>query len=164
MGRKAAKLVLGGGARPKMRAPSKRDWSRAKEEAYVNALAETCNFTAAAAAAGVSTGSAWKRRKTNAAFRASCREAVAAGYQRLELALLDRALNGSEKIVTRKDGSEERVREYPNAVALTLLRLHRDTASEVMSEPEATDIEEVRERLFNKLQRLKKKQDRKSDQ
>jgi hypothetical protein len=162
MGRKAAKLVLGGGARPKMRAPSKRDWNQDKEEIYVNALAETCNFTRAAEAAGVSTSSAWKRRKTNAAFRASCRDAIAAGYQRLELALLDRALNGSEKIVTRKDGSEERVREYPNAVALTLLRLHRETAAEVQNEPESADIEEVRERLFNKLQRLRKRQDRKS--
>jgi hypothetical protein len=140
-----------------MRAPNKRDWSKAKEEAYVNTLAETCNFTAAASAAGVSTSSAWRRRKTNVAFRASCRDAVAAGYQRLELALLDRALNGSEKIVTRKDGSEERVREYPNAVALTLLRLHRETAVEVENEPEPTDIDEVRERLFNKLQRLRKR-------
>ena len=157
MAKKAAKLVLGGGASPKMRKQGKRDWNAAKEEAYVNALAETCNFTRAAEAAGVSTSSAWKRRKTNAAFRASCREAVAAGYQRLELALLDRALNGSEKIVTRKDGSEERVREYPNAVALTLLRLHRETAAEVENEPEPTDIAEVRERLFDKLQRLRKR-------
>ena len=164
MAKKTAQLVLGGGAAPKMRAQGKRDWNSEKEEAYVNALAETCNYTAAAAAAGVSTSSAWKRRKTNAKFRASCREAVAAGYQRLELALLDRALNGSEKIVTRKDGSEERVREYPNAVALTLLRLHRETAAEVENEPEPVDIEEVRERLFNKLQRLRKKLDRKNSQ
>lgn len=148
-------LVLRGGGSPKMEKAGKRDWSKAKEEVYVNTLAETCNFTRAAEAAGVSTSSAWRRRKTDAAFRASCREAVAAGYQRLELALLDRALNGSEKIVTRKDGSEERVREYPNAVALTLLRLHRETAAEVENEPEHTDIEEVRERLFSKLQRLR---------
>ena len=52
-------------------------------------------------------------------------------------------------------GSEERVREYPNAVALTLLRLHRETAAEATNEAEPTDIEEVRERLFNKLQRLR---------
>ena len=156
--RKAApgeELVLVGSGRLQRRKASPRDWTRAKEEIYINALAETCNFTRAAEAAGVSTSSAWRRRKTNAAFRASCREAVTAGYQRLELALLDRALNGSEKIVTRKDGSEERVREYPNAVALTLLRLHRETAAEATNEAEPTDIEEVRERLFNKLQRLR---------
>lgn len=153
----AKELVLRAGANPKVEKANKRDWTKDKEEIYVNALAETCNFTAAASAAGVSTSSAWRRRNTNAAFRAGCRDAVAAGYQRLELALLDRALNGSEKIVTRKDGSEERVREYPNAVALTLLRLHRETADEVVNEAEQTDIEEVRERLFNKLQRLRKR-------
>jgi len=158
--RKAAladELVLRGGAKPKVGKANKRDWTKEKEEIYVNALAETCNFTRAAEAAGVSTSSAWKRRKTNAAFRAICREAVAAGYQRLELALLDRALNGSEKIVTRKDGSEERVREYPNAVALTLLRLHRETAAEVENEPEPEDVDELRERLINKLERLRKR-------
>ena len=153
----AKELVLAGGANPQRRKLGPRDWSRAKEEIYVNALAETCNFTRAAEAAGVSTSSAWRRRKTIAAFRASCREAVAAGYQRLELALLDRALNGSEKIVTRKDGTEERVREYPNAVALTLLRLHRETAAEVANEPEPEDADELRERLVNKLERLRKR-------
>jgi hypothetical protein len=150
-------LVLRGGGSPKMKKAGKRDWSKAKEEVYVNTLAETCNFTRAAEAARVSTSSAWKRRKTNAVFRASCREAVAAGYQRLELALLDRALNGSEKIVIRKDGSEERVREYPNAVALTLLRLHRETAAEVENEPDQVDVAELRERLVNKLERLRKR-------
>lgn len=150
-------LVLRAGANPKVEKANTRDWTKEKEEIYVNALAETCNFTAAAAAAGVSTSSAWRRRKTNAVFRASCREAVAAGYQRLELALLDRALNGSEKIVTRKDGSEERVREYPNAVALTLLRLHRETAVEVENEPDPVDAAEIRERLVNKLERLRKR-------
>lgn len=150
-------LVLAGGASPKMRQPSKRDWTKSKEQAFVETLAETCNLTRAAAAAGVSTSSARERRKTNARFRASCAEAIASAYQRLELAVLERALNGSEKIVTRKDGSEERVREYPNAVALTLLRMHRDTAAEVMEEPAEADIEEVRQRLFKKLQRLRKK-------
>lgn len=150
-------LVLAGGANPKSRKQAPRDWTSAKETTYVEVLAETCNFTRAAEAAGVSTSSAWKRRKTNAAFRAGCREAIAAGYQRLELALLDRALNGSEKIVTRKDGSEERVREYPNAVALTLLRLHRETAAEVANEPDQVDVAELRERLVNKLERLRKR-------
>lgn len=159
-------LVLVGSGRPKMRKATARDWTREKEETYVNTLVETCNLTAAAAAAGVSTSSAWRRRKTNARFRASCAEAIAAGYQRLELALLDRALNGSEKIVTRKDGSEERVREYPNAVALTLLRMHRETAAEVENEPDEADADEIRERLVKKLERLRLRfeQERKEQQ
>lgn len=153
--------VLIGGAKPKMRKASKRDWNAAKEEAYVGTLAETCNLTAAAAAAGVSVSSARERRQTNARFRAGCAEAVAFAYHRLELATLERSLNGSEKIVIRKDGSEERSHEYPMAVALTLLRMHRETAAEATNEPDAADIEEVRERLFQKLQRLRKRLDSK---
>lgn len=152
-----AQLVLAGGAKPRMRKGSKRDWTRTKEQAFVETLAETCNLTRAAEAAGVSTSSARERRKTNAAFRASCAEAIASGYERLELAVLERSLNGSEKIVIRKDGSEERIREYPNAVALTLLRMHRETAAEVMEEPAEADLEELRQRLFDKLQRLQKR-------
>lgn len=153
-------MVLSGGARPKMRRASKRDWTKAKEQAFVETLAETCNLSRAAEAAGVSTSSARERRKTNARFRAGCNEAIASAYQRLELAVLERSLNGTEKIVVRKDGSEERIREYPNAIALTLLRMHRDTAAEVLEEPAEADIEEVRERLFQKLQRLRKQQAR----
>ncbi|HET9811245.1 MAG TPA: hypothetical protein VFP53_06055 [Sphingomicrobium sp.] len=156
-GVKSGELTIVGGAAPKARKRSKRDWTRAKEQAFVEALAETCNLTRAAEAAGVSTSGARQRRKTNAAFRASCCEAIASAYQRLELAILERSLNGSEKIVVRKDGSEERIRDYPNAVALTLLRMHRDTAAEAMNEPDEQDIEEVRERIFQKLQRLRKR-------
>ena len=152
-------LVLTGGKKPQMRRAAKRNWNLAKEEAFVEALAETCNFTAAAAAARVSVSGARRRRKTNARFRASCREAIASAYERLELAMLDRSLNGSEKIVTRKDGSEERVREYPNAVAMTLLRLHRETAEEATREADPADVEELRERLFNKLERLRKREE-----
>ena len=149
--------VLIGGHQPKVRKAGKRDWTRTKEKVYVNTLAETCNLTIAAAEAGVSVSSARQRRKSNARFRASCAEAIAHAYHRLELATLERSLNGTEKIMIRRDGSEERVREYPLAVALTLLRMHRETAAEAMNEPEELDIEEVRERLFQKLQRLRER-------
>ena len=159
MARERAKteLVLSGGRKPRIRKASKRDWTKAKEQTYVNALAETCNLTIAAAEAGMSVSSARERRKTNARFRAACAEAIGFAYHRLELATLERSLNGTEKIIIRKDGSEERIREYPLAVALTLLRMHRETATEAMDEPDEVDIEQVRERVFQKLQRLRKR-------
>lgn len=147
-----------GGTVAKSRKPSGREWTRAKEVAFLSALAETCNVTAAAAAAGVSKGGAYERRKKVAAFRAGWAEAIATAYQQLELAVLDRSLNGTEKITTRKDGSEERVRDYPNAVAMTLLRMHRDSATRaVETAVPQDDIEEVRQRIFQKLQRLRKR-------
>jgi hypothetical protein len=49
------------------------------------------------------------------------------------------------------------MREYPNQIALHLLKMHRDSAAEAIEEPGEVDIEELRERLFDKLQRLRKR-------
>jgi len=130
-----AALTVVGGASPKARKARAKDWTKAKEALFLTTLAETCNVTAAAAAAGVSVSGAYARRKKVAAFRAGWAEAIAAAYQRLELVMLDRALNGTEKIVVRKDGSEERMRDYPNQIALHLLKMHRDGAMEAIEEP-----------------------------
>ena len=70
---------------------------------------------------------AYRRRKMDAAFRAAWVEAIAVAYQRLELVLLERAFNGTEKVIPPQDGSEERMREYSNQLGLTLLKMHRDT-------------------------------------
>jgi hypothetical protein len=63
-------------------------------------------------------------------------------------------------VVKRRDGSEERMRDYSNQTPLALLRMHRDTASEAIDEPDGIDVEEVRERLVEKLERLRKRFDR----
>ncbi|MCL6679913.1 hypothetical protein LZ519_11395 [Sphingomonas sp. RG327] len=154
-GRKSKELVVAGGARPIVRKARRREWTRAREKQFLSALSETCNVTVAAEAAGISLTAAYVRRKKVAAFRAGWAEAIATAYQRLELVMLDRALNGTEKIVVRKDGSEERMREYPNQIAMHLLKMHRDSAIEAIEEPAEVEIEEVRERLFKKLQRLR---------
>jgi hypothetical protein len=78
-------------------------------------------------------------------------------YERLELALLDRMSKGVEKIVRRKDGSEERTIEYPDQLAIALLKMHRASAARAASAPPAADIEEVRERLLKKFERLQKR-------
>ena len=150
-------LVLVGGRRPQQRQAKPRDWTVAKEKEFLSVLADTCNVTRAAAEAGVSGSAAYKRRKENAAFRAGWLEAISLAYQRLELVLLDRAFNGTEKVVKRRDGSEERMLEYSNQLGLTLLKMHRDTAVESNSEMAPDQIEELRERLFNKLKRLKQR-------
>jgi hypothetical protein len=140
-----------------MRKPRPRDWTREKEANFLSVLADTCNVTRAAEETGVSSSSAYRRRKENAAFRAGWLEAMAVAYQRLELVLLDRAFNGTEKLVKRRDGSEERMLEYSNQLGLTLLKMHRDTAVEASTEFQPDQIEELKERLFSKLRRLKQR-------
>ena len=73
--------------------------------------------------------------------------------------LLERAFNGTEKIVQRKDGSEERMIAYSDQLGVTLLKMHRATAIEAAPESAPENIEEIRERLFNKLERLRKREE-----
>jgi len=147
-----------------MRKARPRDWTKAKQSKFLSVLAETCNVTRSAEEAGTSTSSAYRLRKENAAFRAGWLEAISVAYQRLELVLLDRAFNGTEKVVKRRDGSEERMLEYSNQLGLTLLKMHRDTAVEAATEFQPDQIEELRERLFNKLRRLKQRDARETEQ
>ena len=100
---------------------------------------------------------AYRRRKMDAKFRAEWLSTLAAAYSRLELVLLERAFNGTEKVMTRADGSEERMREYPNHIALRLLQMHRETAIEADTEMAEEDVNEIRERLVRKLQRMRKR-------
>jgi hypothetical protein len=155
---KTGELVLVSGGKTQMRKASERNWSNKKECAFLAVLAETCNVTRAAVEAGVSVSGAYRRRKMDAAFRAAWLEAIGTAYHRLEMVLLERAFAGTEKLVRRKDGSEERMVEYPNQLALTLLKMHRDTAVEATTDVAPDDVEEIRERLLEKLERLRKRE------
>ena len=150
-------LTLVAAKAPQLKKRAKRDWSKAKAKAFLGVLSSTCNVSEACRQSGVPMTVAYRQRKLDAAFRAAWMQAIAIGYQRLEALLLDRAFNGTEKIVTRKDGSEERIREYPNQIALHLLKMHRETAMEADNEMAPDDIAEIRKRLVQKLQRLKKR-------
>jgi len=140
-----------------MRKASRRNWTKTKESEFLSVLAETCNVTEAARQAGVCLSYAYKRRASNAGFRAGWMQAIGEAYQRLELVLLDRAFNGTEKVVKRRDGSEERMLEYSNQLGLSLLKMHRNTAAEAASEMPSEDVDEMREQLVKKLLRLKKR-------
>lgn len=150
-------LVLTEGKRPQYRNATRRDWTKKQQAAFLTVLAETCNVTLACRETGVSITCAYSRRKTDAAFRAAWGEAIAVAYRRVEMALLERALNGTEKVITRKDGSEERVREYPNAIALQLLKMHKDTAEAAEREPAEGEMEELRAKLQGKIERLRQR-------
>jgi tyrosyl-tRNA synthetase len=151
------KLTLVAAGKPQMRKSAKRDWSKDKASEFLAVLAETCNVSEACRRSRVPMTVAYRRRKIDAAFRAAWAQQIAIGYQRLEAVLLERAFHGTERVFTRKDGGEERVREYPNQIALRLLQMHRDTAIEAETEMAPDEIDEIRERLVKKLQRLKRR-------
>ena len=118
-------MTLVAARKPQLKKRAKRDWSQAKARKFLTVIAETCNVSEACRRSGVPMTVAYRRRKMDAAFRAEWAEMIAIAYQRLEAVLLDRAFNGTEKVITRRDGSEERMREYPNQLGLQLLKMHR---------------------------------------
>lgn len=151
--------TLIGGKRPHKEDGRKSSWTRASASAFLEILAETCNVTLACRESGVAMTTAYKRRKSDAAFRAQWLDAIGNAYQRLELELLERAFNGTEKLVTRRDGSSERVREYSNQLGLQLLKMHRGEAVEAATELPPSEVAEIRNRLIQKLKRLKQRRD-----
>ena len=156
MGRKK-ELTLVAADKPQLKKRAERDWSKAKAAAFLSVLAETCNVSEACRQSGVPMTVAYRRRKMDAEFRAAWFEAIGTAYQRLEMMLLARAFDGTEKVIKRRDGSEERMMEYPNQLALQLLKMHRATAVEAETEMAPEDVDEIRERIVRKLQRMKKR-------
>lgn len=148
--------VVGVGGKPQLQRVSSRHWTKLKEQRFLLVLGHTCNVTRACEAVGMTTSGAYMRRQKNAQFRASWVETLARAYDRLELVLLDRSLNGTEKVVRRDDGSEIRMHEFPNRLGLSLLKMHRSAGEQAARPaPEEEDDDAVRERVIRKLLRLK---------
>ena len=148
-------MELIGGRRPKLKKPSRRGLTAAKKEIFFETLATTCNVAAAVRAARIGTTTVYRERQKSAEFRTRWASAVRESYAHLELMLLERAMNGTVRTVTRADGSVERIHEYPNSVALTLLRSHRDTAEAEAVRHEPEDVEEIRDRLARRIEKLR---------
>lgn len=154
MGKAIARPALDGGRRARPSAGEPRRWTKAKEKSFFEALAESCNVTFAAAQAGVGVSTAYRRRMVEAAFRKRWGEALATGYAQLELEMLQRALAGTDKLV-RVDGESRVIKEYCDRTALALLKLHRDTVSEVDRGVDGADYDEATQRVLMRLKRLR---------
>lgn len=149
--------TLTGGKVPRVTRARKGAFDAAKQDAFLTELAATCNVSLAAARAGVTTGCVYEHKARDAAFRARWADALAEAYRNLELMMLERAMNGTVKTVTKHDGTIDRTHEYPNAIALTLLRLHRDSAAAAGDVPDEEDAEALRAEIARRIQRLRGK-------
>ena len=164
--RKEVPLHLDGGAKPKMKR-RRNSITEAQLEVFFTELAETCNVKHSCEKAGISPQRCYERRKDDAGFRQRWGEALAQGYNKLEMVLLERALVGSEKTTTvtdEKGGADQvstrttKVTEYNNALAMSLLKLHRDTVREHEdSQIGELEVEDARARIVAKLDRIKAK-------
>ncbi|HWT12837.1 MAG TPA: hypothetical protein VN231_08805 [Allosphingosinicella sp.] len=143
--------------RPQLRKPRRGAFTKAKQERFFAELAATCNVTLSARKARIHRTTVYEHRLKSAEFRARWAAAVREAYAALELMMLERGMNGTVKTITRADGAVQRIHEYPNAMALQLLRMHRQTAAEAEEIHDPEDIEEVRARIAKKLERLRKR-------
>lgn len=160
-----AEVVLGAsknGVQKRLGRPS--DWTKAKAEKFIEVLADSCNVSLAARAVGRSIGNVYIQRNKDATFRAAWDQALAIGYARLEMMMLERALHGVEKVVTLKNSESKIMREYNDRVALSLLRLHRESVAAIHDAPAEEDYQEACERIIDRLQRLRERDESTSAQ
>ena len=151
-------LTLDGGTRTRRRAVSKQDISKEQEEIFFDALADTCNVTRSAKAAGFRPISAYRKRRTDAAFRSRWAQSVREGYAKLELVLLERAMAGTEKTVRVRGGDDSVIREYSNALAIALLRRHAETVDGLDGvEMPGSEADEMRVKIIAQLDLLRER-------
>lgn len=80
------------GSSGQVRAPRRDGWTKAKRARFLEVLSTTCNVTAAAAGAGVTTHTAYALRRRDGMFAQLWSEAVQHGTELLHEALISRAL------------------------------------------------------------------------
>jgi hypothetical protein len=136
----------------------RKSWTKTKETQFLSVLADSCNVSLAARKAGVSSSAIYRRRAKDASFRAGWDAALAEGYSKLELEMLKRALHGVQKTVFSRSGERARFREYNDQLGLALLRMHRDSVAVTDRGPNEAQVEEARERIIERLERLREKE------
>jgi hypothetical protein len=103
-------------------------WTKARETKFLETLAQTCNVAASERKAKMPVGSAYRHRRKSPEFDARWQEALAEGYARLELTMLQRALAGVSRRVTKTESGSETV-EYSDRLGMALLAAHRATVT-----------------------------------
>lgn len=128
-----------GDARPQRRRAMRGSWTGERRQAFLDALAETCNVLEACRAVGMTHTGAYKLRLRDAGFAAAWAKALEQGYSELEMLLLRQSIHGSTTTETVEDGAGQRkqvktVHSYPHGVGLRLLLAHRAAAEAVRAQ------------------------------
>jgi len=151
-------VIVEGKSRLKKRRASPQTITPEQIEIFFAALTDTCNVRRSARAAGFTANWAYRRRKFDASFRNGWAAAVREGYAKLELILLERVMKGTPRLVRASGGNDRVIREYSTALSIALLRRHAETADTAQYEPSEAEFAEVRERILEKLEGLKRRQ------
>lgn len=135
-------------------------WNAAPEDRFFNELAATANVKRACVAAGVSTNAVYARRLKRPDFRAKWDAVLETGRAAIEMHLVEAAKKSFEPDDLDVGDVETKVSV---AEAIRIVRLHGNPSQkrDIRDiEPPEEDVEAMRERLFQKLERLRKREER----
>lgn len=110
------------GVRVQERRTSPLRWTRAKRAAFLDRLEATCNITMSCEHVGMSYAGLRQLRRRDAAFDVLVREALAAGYERLEADLLARAIAPEDGENPNEDDRRHHVVPMDDAMKLRILQ------------------------------------------
>lgn len=111
--------------------------------------------SAAAASVAVSTVYSWRERDPE--FFRAWLQSLAAGYEMLEMDLLDRARNGVEKPVFHEGKQVATVRQFHDGIGVKLLLAHKQMVALARAVEGHINPEEVRANLDRKLADMREK-------
>ena len=137
--------------------PKRESWTAEMKRTFLASLAATANVQASIRTIGMSESAVYRLRQRSPEFQAQWLAALREGYARLELMVLERAMNGTQKPIIHAGQIVGQVTEYSDRLALTLLTAHRETvmgesaAKASPSNSEPSSPEEVRKRILDKL-------------
>lgn len=103
-------------------------WTKPRREDFLIELAASCNIVRAVALVDMSPSSAYRLRKRDSEFAAQWQAALEIGYERLETALVRRALEAVGEIaIEALDDRAEPVEKVTVDQAIAILRSHRES-------------------------------------
>jgi len=119
-------VIQGGCGRSLMeRQPQDKNVTDEQRQAFLDALAGSCNVRQAAAEGGFAPSTAYKIRQRDAAFAAAWQAAIETGYVRLETALVERAILTIETSRDDAPDAPPAVGAMTVAQAIDLMNKHR---------------------------------------
>jgi hypothetical protein len=157
MSKKAETAITGGkGRRLQARKPVGRAFTAAKQKAFLDSFAATCNVRMSADAAGVTTTTVYKLRARSQAFQDAWEAAQEQGYAALEADLVRRAREMLDGIET-DDNAAQKMNGMDAKLAHALLQRRRQSMGQAPGDiqPRRSDLSEATKRLEKVMRRMK---------
>ena len=132
------------------RSRASKDW----QDTFLGELAQTSNVAGAARKAGVDSSTVYKTRRSEPEFYRAWQEALAEGYDNLEMDLLRRLRIGE----MTGGGPTKSRRKYDNAIAFRLLSAHREAVGRQRALRANEDEDAIIASINEKLEKMRQRQ------